>query len=336
MKKIILALFMIASSRALSQGRSINKLTLETTYSYVEIHKSIRDLVDAVDKSSYFDDDFFNNLLKKIVLDKQFSDKEKVQIFYLMQKKLGYAFVGISYLPPKQNYFNFHTSEGITWQKTKLSLKDLNYDPTGFLRLVESERTRDAIVASNALLLASLLNTDSVVKRLEVYSEATMIMQCKNPDIFNHYVCQSASLIQDSVITKNLTANLATFKQEEFIEDVFCALYFKNNPVSIIKDYILQEQNPQNDLAIETALCALSTKVPPATFEKSIKSLISASKEKWKTDLLKNIVAAKVPFNYALTNKEQIVTKPWENVTLSLYTDGALISNGTILEFDPN
>src|SRR4051812_13727466 len=100
--------FTVLTVSALAQGRNINKLTLETTYSYNEIHKSLRDLVDNVKRENYFSDAFFNGMLKKILLDKQFTAKEKVQLFYLMQKKLGFAFVGVNYLPPKQNYYIFH------------------------------------------------------------------------------------------------------------------------------------------------------------------------------------------------------------------------------------
>ena len=337
MKKFFLLILSLSFfTKGFSQGRPINKLTLETTYSYVEIHKSLRDLIEQADKSSYFDDEFFNALLKKIVLDKQFTDKEKVQLFYLMQKKLGFAFVGVNYLPPKQNYFNFFMGEILTWQKTRLSLKDLNYDPSSLLVLVDSFRTRDAIVASNALLLATLLNADASAKSLEHFSEGQIILESKNSDIFNHYLCISAALKQDSLITKNLVKNVLSFKSEPFIEDVLCAIYTKNNLVSTIKDYILQEQNPQNELGVQTALCALSAKVPPATFQKSVKSFISETKELWKKDICKNILANKIPFNYSITNKEQIVTKKWDAVVLSLYADGALMTNGTLLEFDPN
>lgn len=335
-KLILLLLFLSVFIQVFPQGRNINKLTLETTYSYVEIHKVLRDLIEQADKSSYFDDEFFNALLKKIILDKQFNDKEKVQLFYLMQKKLGFAFIGVNYLPPKQNYFTFHAGEIITWEKTRSTLKDLHYNPTNFLMLVDSNRTHDAIVASNALLLATLLNPDSVAKKLEYYSQADVIMQYKNPDIFNQYVCLSASISQNPVIVSNLVKNIITFKTETFIEDALCALYSKNNSVSTIKDYILQEKNPQNDLTIQTALCALSAKVPLATFQKSVKGFISESKEKWKIDLCKNILASKIPFNYSISSNELIVTKTWEGVTLSLYNDGALITNGTLLEFDPN
>ncbi len=319
-----------------AQERPINKLTLETTYSYVEIHKSLRDLIDESKKDNYFHDEFFNELLRKIIVDKRFTEAEKVQLFYLMQKKIGYAFVGTNYLPPQQNYFNHHAAKVITWQKTKAVLKDLNYNVTTLIKLVNENRGKDNVLASNALLLASLLNTDTVCKTLEYFTKAEFILQTKNPDIFNHAICMSASLIQNDLITSNLIANIKSFKSECMIEDAFCALYSKNNPVATIRDYILLEKNSLNDLSIQTALCALANRVSPATFQKSIESLCKETKEKWKTELCTKILSKSVPFNYTLANKDQLVTKNWDNVQISLYIDGVLISNGTLLEFDPN
>ncbi len=319
-----------------AQTRNINKLTLETTYSMVEISKSLRDLIDMGEKSSYFDDDYFNKLLREIVLDKRWTEKEKVQMFYLMQKKLGYAFVGINYLPPKHNYYMFYVSETYTWLKTRSTLKDLHYDVSKLIELVDSNLTKDAIIASNALLLATLLNSDSVAKKLESYLDKERIMTSKTPNIFNHYVCMSASIYQNPVIVEKLMLNARSFHEACFIEDVICAIYSKNNPVGFIKDYLFSEKNSANVLAIQTALCALEKKVPIATFEKSVKSFSAESKEKWKKEIYKNILEKKVLFNYNLSDNEQVITKTWENVTLSLYTDGALISNYTLLEFDPN
>lgn len=338
MKKtiIILPLILFLTSQGFSQTRPVNTLNLQNSYSYSKIHKSLRDLVDQAERSSYFDDAFFNALLKKIVSDKQFSEKEKVQIFYLMQKKLSFAFVGVAYLPPKQNYFNFFMGESITWQKTALNLKELHYDVTGLLALVSSEQKSDPVVASNALLLATILNPDSSLSKLEYYSRAELIAEFENPDIFNHHLCLSAAIKQNEIIATNLASNILNFKKEMQIEDALCALYTKNNPVGTIKDYILQEQNVENDLAIETALCALQNKVPQATFEKSLKNFIDECNEKWKKELLKKILGNKIPFNYSLADKEQIVNKVWEEVTLSLYTDGALITDKNLMEFDPN
>jgi hypothetical protein len=337
MKKIfLLVLLLCAGLFGFTQTRNINKLTLETTYTMVEINKSLRDLIDQGDKSSYFDDDYFNTLLKTILTDSKWSEKEKVQLFYLMQKKLGYAFVGINYLPPKHNFYMFHVSETYTWLKTKSTLKSLNYNINKLIELVDSNLTKDAIIASNALLLATILNPDSISKKLEYYLNSKTILTSKSPNIFNHYVCMSASLYQNPAIVSSLTKNILAFQDACLIEDAICALYSKNNPVGFIKEYFLSEKKQRNALALQTALCVLEKKVPPATFEKSVKSFYSESKEKWKKELCKNILDKKVTLNYSLSNNEQIVTKTWENVTLSLYTDGALISNYTLLEFDPN
>lgn len=337
MKKIIFIFVLVLSFSCLpGQTRSINKLTLETTYTMVEINKSLRDLIDEADKSSYFDDDFFNNLLRSIVTDKRWTEKEKVQLFYLMQKKLGYAFVGINYLPPKHNFYTFHLSETYTWLKTKVSFRDLNYNIRPLIALVDSNMSKDAIVASNALLLATLLNPDSVTKAVEHFLDKNVISATKNPNIFNHYLCMSASINQSPLMVEKLTSNILAFEEGCLKEDAICALYSKNNPVGFIKDYVMAEKNPLNVLAIQTALCALEKKVPEATFDKSVKSFMQESKDKWKKELFKNILDKKVPFNYNISDMEQIVTKTWDHVTLSMYLDGALISNYTLLEFDPN
>jgi hypothetical protein len=257
-------------------------------------------------------------------------------MFFLMQKKIGFAFVGAEYIPPKENYYTYHSGKIYTYQKTKLNLKTLNYSAAALLRVVEVNLLKDVIVAGNALLLAALLNTDSVVQKMEEYSKYDAIMSTVKPDIFNHYVCLAASIVQDSVVVKNLTSNLKTFTSPELKEDVLCALYSKNNPVSLIGEYIITEGSPTNSLTVQTALCVLAAKLPPASFQKNVKRLSIDAKDKWKADLCKSALANKNPFNYALSSSDQLVTKKWDGVIITPYADGSLITNGTIVEFDPN
>lgn len=337
MKKVLFLLgLVLCALQSSAQLRNVNKLTLESTYSYTDIHKSLRDVVDGADKSSYFDDDFFNNMLKKIVSDKQFSDKEKAQLFFLMQKKLGFGFFGVAYLPPKQNYFECQAGKIMTYEKTKSVLRDLHYNVKGLLSLVDSNLHKDPIVASNALLLASLLNSGDIVNKLQEYSTASVILGAKNPDIFNHYVCLSASLVQDSVIISNLEKNLTKFENAEYIEDVLCAIYAKNHSFSKIKEYILEEKNEKNTLSIETALCILYAKVPEATFEKSLKSFIFEAKDKWKTEHMKKLYKKQIPFGYSGSSSTQIASKVWPGVKISNYAEGILVTDGALLEFDAN
>src|SRR4051812_10813530 len=93
-------LFSILTFNLFSQNKTCDKGAINKSYSHASIYGALTTLIDKPSKANYFGDDFFNDLLQKIVLDKKFSDKEKVQLFYLMQKKIGYAFSGVAYLAP--------------------------------------------------------------------------------------------------------------------------------------------------------------------------------------------------------------------------------------------
>jgi len=319
-----------------SQVRLCNKDVIGKTYSYGSIYGSLKGLVDKPSKENYFNDEFFNDLLVKLLQDKKFSEKEKVQMFYLMQKKIGYAFAGASYLPPEQNYFASHQGKVYTYQKMSVSLKSAGVSPSPYLKIAETYRTSDAILSANALLLATLINPDSALKKLHTLSKDHVIKEAKNANIFNHYVCMSASLVQDSIVVKNLVKNLGSFTVNEWIEDDLCALYAKSNPLSLLKTYLMSEKNEKNGLAIQTALDVIIEKAPKASFENTVKSLRSIMSEKWKKDILGNMLDNKYQANYSLCNPKKVVTKVWDGVTVQSCPDGLLITNSALTEFDEN
>lgn len=338
MRKIsFLILSFVFFTKSFSQNtKSCDKSVIDKTYSYSSIHGSLRVMINKVPKEKLFDDAFFNDLLKNIVDDVKFSDKEKVQLFYLMQKKIGFAFSGVAFIPPKQNYFMNHNGKVYTFQKTHVVLKTAKAKSKTFLNIAETYRVSDAILAGNALLLATLINPDSVVKKLHAYTKESVIMQSKNANIFNHYVCMSASLVKDSIITKNLIANLEKNASPEMKEDWLCALYSKVNPLSTLQKYILNEKEAKNALAVQTAVCIIYDKVPETSFEKSVNNILKSisEKEKWKQDILKNALSKKYPFNYSLANNDKIVTKVWEGVLAEQFSNGLLITNGALTEID--
>jgi hypothetical protein len=329
---LLLPFFCLAQSPAKHLGGP----DLAKTYSYRTIHKSLIETIDLPGKEAYFDDGFFNSTLKKMVNNKAFTEKEKVQMFFLMQKKIGFGFIGSEYIPPKQNYFTYHVGKIYTYQKTKLNLKDLRYDVKSLLAIVDSNLTKDGILASNALFLATLVNTDSVLKKLHYYSRGDIILGAKNPEIFNHYVCMAASLVQDTVVVNNLENNLQIFENGAFKEDVLCAIYSRNNGLGLIRQYILNEKNPLNELAIQTAICVVYNKLPAEAAQKNLRNLQEEVPEKWKADIIKSTLANKVPFNYKISSADLLVTKIWSGVNLVQYNNGTLIINGDISEFDPN
>lgn len=336
MKKYLIAFCLLISFlSAISQNRPANKLTVEKTYFMTAISPALRGVVDRFDKESYFNDAFFNNMLKKIVLDIRYNEKEKALIFYLMLKKVGYSFAGVDYLPPKTSYFSHHSGKMSIFQETKKCLKELHYNINGLINVVDSNLKKDAILAGSAILLADLLNSEAALKKLEKYTQSNVILSAKHPDIFNHYVCMCTSIAQNSVVSANLTKNLYTFKNECMLEDVFCAIYSKDNYVSLLKDYILAEKNSKNELVIQTALCALASKVPIQSFNKCLGTLIAESKEEWKIELCKKMLNGQIPFRYELSSRDQLVPKLWEGVTQTEYSDGIMIINNNLIEFDP-
>ena len=309
---------------------------MQTTYSQVDISKSLRDYIDQQKREDFFNDDYFNTFLKDVLEDKSRSGQEKVQLFYLMLKKIGYAFVGVNYLPPKQNYYVFHLTKIAVLERTMNFLQASKIDVAPFLALTDEFKTNDPVISSNALLLAMLINPEKTTKILYKMTLASTIQRSKNPVISNHYACLAASLASDTVVTANLKANLFALKKEAMLEDVICALYSKQGPLATIKEYILKETNEMNDLAIQTALCVLQTKVSPAAFPQNVKSISAAATEPWKKQVLDDVFNKKYPYTYLLTADDTVTKKAWDGVQMSIYLDGTLISNNTLLEFDPN
>ena len=335
-RNLLLVVCSLAWLATFSQSRPINKLTMQTTYSQVDISKPLRDLIDQQKREDFFNDDYFNTFLRDVIEDKSHSGQEKVQLFYLMLKKIGYAFVGVNYLPPKQNYYVFHLTKIAVLEKTMNFLQASKIDVTPFLALTDEFKTNDPVISSNALLLAMLINPEKTTKTLYKMTLASTIQRSKNPVIINHYACLAASLASDTVVTANLKANLFALKKEAMLEDVICALYTKQAPLSTIKEYILKETNEMNDLAIQTALCVLQTKISPAAFPQNVKSISAAATEPWKKQVLDDVFSNKYPYTYLLTADDKVTNKAWDGVQMSVYLDGTLISNNTLLEFDPN
>ena len=319
-----------------AQNRPASPLVYEKSYSHTKISKSLRDLVNQNEKQVYFRDEFFNSMLRKTLEDPQYTSDEKVRIFYLMLQKLGYGFAGVEYVPPRQSYFAHHLGKIYVLEKTSRSLSGVKFGVSDVLRVMKKELDQDPLMAGNALLLATMLGRDSAATAINTLLDTAVISSSKMPGILNHYACLSASLSQNDTTVKRLERLLTGLKKEEMIEDALCALYSKNNPVTPIQKYVISENNPANDLAIQTALNALSFRVPDASYRHSIKTLLATTRMRWKEELLRKLLNNDIPFNYSLTNADTLVTKSWDGVVVSTYLNGTLISIGEFMEFDPN
>ena len=336
MKYRAFILGLVLSINLSAQVRPINKNTLNSTYSVKQIPASITAIIDATVRAEYFKDDFFNTTLSSFISSTNFSVREKVWLFYLMQKKIGYGFAGVEYLPPDLNYFDFMSGKIKLYITTKQALSRLKGDPKPFIALGDSLIHSDILLASNAYLLAQLIDSKSTNAHLAQLITATKFTTHKNSFIINHYLCLALAIAQDDKNTDVLKKCLDTYTHPEMIEDVLCALYTRQAPVALIRKYVLKETDPKNEVAIQTALCALAAKVPEASFKESLTSLQKEVKEEWKKKIIERALTNGEVQIYMLTKKDQVVIKIWKGVEFTEYTDGHFVFVNGLMEFDPN
>lgn len=336
MKLITCLLVAMCSIQIHAQVRPINKNTLNNTYTVKQIPSKLQAVIEATPRAEYFKDSFYNSTLSAFIFNPAYSHREKVWLFYLMQKKLGYGLVGVEYLPPDINYYDFMAGKAKLYIATKQTLHQSKTDAKAFVALGDSVLNSDVILACNAYLLAQLIDSKSTNTHLLQLISSGKVAAHQYAFIVNHYLCLALAISQDDKNTNVLKKCLETYTHPEMIEDVLCALYVKQAPVSLIKNYILREVNPKNEVAIQTALCALAAKVPEASFKESLNSLSKEVKEDWKKKIIDRALSNGEIQLYMLTKKDQIVIKLWQGVEFTEYADGQFVFIKGLMEFDPN
>jgi len=336
MKYITCLLVALCSIQLHAQVRPINKNTLNNTYTVKQVPSHLQAIIEATPRAEYFKDNFYNATLSAFIANAKYNTREKVWLFYLMQKKLGYGLAGVEYLPPDINYYDFMTGKTKLYLATKQALQQSKADAKAFVALGDSVFNSDVILACQAYLLAQLIDTKSTNPHLLQLISSGKVTAHKYPFIVNHYLCLAIAIAQDDKNSHVLKKCLETYTHPEMIEDVLCALYVKQAPVSLIKKYILHEANPKNEVAIQTALCALAAKVPEASFKESLTSLSKEVREDWKKKIIERALNNGEIQLYMLTKKDQIVIKIWQGVEFTEYADGQFVYINGFMEFDPN
>lgn len=319
-----------------AQVRPINKNTLNNTYTVKQIPAGLVATIDATVRAEYFKDDFYNTTLSGILSNSKYTTREKTWLFYLMQKRIGYGFVGVEYLPPDLNYYDFMSGKIKVYTATRQSLAAIKGDPKPFIALGDSLMATDVVLAGNAYLLAQLLDSKTTNHHLTQLLASGKLLTNKFGFVLNHYVCIALAIAQDDKNADVLKKCLDTYSHPEMIEDVFCALYSRQAPVALIRKYILREVDPKNEVAIQTALCALAAKVPEASFKESLTSLSKEVKEEWKKKIIERALNNGEIQLYMLTKKDQVVIKIWKGVEFTEYTDGHFVFINGFMEFDAN
>lgn len=330
MKKIFL---LILSLLLVTITKADNCKDSPEAYTNKNISKKIKQLVNKNPRQKYLKDSFFNSFLYDVLTNKKLTEAEKVQAFYLMQKNIGYAFGGVGFLPPKNNYYSTFMNMPGAYDKTIEFLKDKHYDIKPLLELVDTNYKSDVLLASSAMLLATLANPKKAEPALVNYTNYDFIAATQVPFIFNHYVCVCACFVQNQQIVVNLTANLYLLDSEEAEEDALCGIYSKANSFSIVDEYLKKISNSSKKLAFESGLNIIYSSFGAEKYKEVLRTTIATTNMPWKKELCQNIVDGKIRYDYNIASLDQMMVKVWDGVRLTLCEDGILINNNGLIEF---
>lgn len=269
-------------------------------------------------------DDYFLKNLSEILKRDDFTEDDKVDVFYLMLKKIKWSFSGVLDIPPKYDYrmlFNNYAGIFVSYQKF---LKSLNYNGKGLLEIAKRDYKSNVMHASNALLLAAILDPQSFIQDISFFLDFRHIQESQFADIFLHYICLATTLTLKLEYVLQLSDFLNQEISEEAKEDLLCSLSIYALPESMKRVFVFLAKPHESgeDLAVETGMIVLNKRTPPQYFQQMKEQLMEVN-----PDLKKSFAELeKNNFTSCITQKQGTFLKTWDDVDITLYDDGMFIS----------
>jgi hypothetical protein len=275
-------------------------------------------------------DDYFLSSLTGILNNKGLQEFQKVEAFYVMLKKIGWFFNGSIRIFPGTDYLETFTGFLGTYLRYQGLLEPIHYDVGGLLNIVNVEYTKNVILASHALLLASILDHESTSKILKNFMNENAIKRSHMPDIFLHYLSLSVGLCRKYEIALQLFQLLNGSQSEEAKEDILCTLglFYVPSVIERIKDYVIKsiEEN-LFDNTVYTGLGVLRKRLKEEQFEKFFNELeqntndqkVKKELETFRKNKFENWMKTEPKFRSGFI-------KTWDKYDVALYDDGYLVS----------
>ena len=253
----------------------------------------------------------------------------KADAFALMQDRIGWLFVGAARVFPGRSYAQTVAMILSTFfeyqQKMPAGLK---VEP--LLELARKARADHPLRASNALLLATILNQKDAKDAVRKAIDWQAITKAAVPAIDLHNLSLSAALALDPEVIRSAVALLPNVKSEESREDVIAVTSIHSDvKLRDIVEKFLQERFPTlRDNSITTALIVLAHAGPPDHFRAFYKSLGDLTKDKKDIDWLREFWDSGFRDPLAADPKKGSMLKIWDGFTFTLANDGGTITDG--------
>jgi hypothetical protein len=284
--------------------------------------------VGKFDRTELVKDEVFVKALKELAGSK-LSPEAKADAFALMQERIGWLFVGAARLFPKCGYAQTVAMILSTYFKYQEEMP-AGLDVAPLLELSRTARAQHPLRASNALLLATILNHKAVKDAVSQAIDAKAIQKAPVPAIDLHNLCLAAPLVRDPAVVQKLLDLLPGIDSEESREDVIAA-------TSIFKDDALRDKVEQFvrrvfpklfDNSVQTALIVLAHVSEPEHFRTFYKSLGDLTKDKKDIDRLREFWDSGFRDPHQADEPAGSTLKIWDGFTLRLEEDGGMITYG--------
>ncbi len=252
--------------------------------------------------------------------------RSQADAFALMQERIGWLFAGTARLFPKMGYAQTQAmilSAYFQYQGKMPSGLDVG----PLLAFAEAARNDHPLRASNALLLATILNRGAAIDAVRLAIDPKKIAATPVPAIDLHNVSLAAALTGEPKIVSILVDLLPHTSSEESREDILAATgIYRIDEIRDKVEAFVRETFPASfDRSVKTALMVLVHGSEQGHFRDFYKSL---AKDPASIKTLRDYWDAKFPDSLQSDDPAKQPLKIWDGFTVTVENEGAWVRFG--------
>ncbi len=312
-----------------------------------EYPASIEKEVQALNRKKLLDDSYFLKSLKTELKNKKHSDEEKVYYFYLMLRQIRWGFAGAVWIRPDGHYTEEVLFQCQTYVNYRSELQALKLDAKPFFQLCHDNASSKPLLASHALLLATMLERDDENAFHELADVIDSVLPTAGYPLRSmliHNISYSLILLgKHEYKLPAFAVMMDSALLEEEKEDVVIggSLSGDKDAVTWVFQTLISITDSADDLFAGTCMFLLKQMVS----DESFKAMLDVYRSHAETDFQRKLADTIMQRDYAVPylgpdweQQEGLFTKFWdtEDVMFSMYDDGLYVSSGSFSEFIPN
>jgi hypothetical protein len=292
------------------------------------IDAEARAFVGRFDRTELAKDEVFIKVLGELARSK-LSPEAKADAFALMQERIGWLFVGAARMFPKCSYAQTIAMILSTYFKYQEAMP-AGLDIAPLLELSRTARGRHPLRASNALLLATILNHKAARDTVTQAIDAKAIAKAPVPAIDLHNLSLAAALARDFDTVRTLVNLLPGIESEESREDVIAVTsIFQDEKLRDKIEQFVRTRFPGSfDNSVQTALIVLVHVGPQEHFRTFYKSLGELTQDKKDIDRLRKFWDDGFRDRLQSDDPQRPPLKIWDGFAVKLGKNGATITDG--------